>query len=83
MTQGELLEEYNELMKELKRLDKEQKYCEDFLRLLHMAIDTKNSGKDGFYIPPDLVYLKDELQELIELGERAIPYDDNPHGVVS
>lgn len=82
-TQAELLEEHNELMKELKRLDKEMKCNQDLERLLRMAIDAQKSGKEGFYIPPDLVYLQDELQEILEFGEKIIPYDDKAQGLVS
>lgn len=82
-TQGELLEEFNSLIEELKRLDQEIKRNQDLEQLLRMVIDAKNSGASGFYIPPDFAYLKDELQEIVELGAKAIPYADNVQGLVS
>lgn len=66
---GEQLREAAELEKQAAALREQIKVYDDLQKLIYMAIKCKRRGDEGFYIPPELAYLADELQMVLDQGE--------------
>lgn len=64
----EKLQENARLKKEVAAIEKELDKTQKLSYLLELALQAKENGEEGFWIPEELEYMKEDFEKLLEEG---------------